>query len=129
MILNQNSLDPPHIWDKWVAAGRGQYEESSPALITPRFRHNKTQLRFTPVLNHIFHLSSFRDPHSLVSLARLGHIEKQPSILACRLIFGSVKELKESQSSFVRSSVRSSIRSSGPSLSRALILHLLASDS
>ena len=74
MILNQNSLDPPHIWDKWAAAGRGQYEESSPALITPRFRHNKTQLRFTPVLNHIFHLSSFRDPHSLVSLARLGHI-------------------------------------------------------
>ena len=29
-------------------------------------------------------------PHSLVPLARLGHIEKQPSILACRLIFKNI---------------------------------------
>ena len=47
-------------------------------------------------------------------------------------IFGSVKELKESQSSFVRSFVRSSVRpfvrSSGPSLSRALILHQILQD-
>ena len=29
-------------------------------------------------------------PHSLVPLARLGHIEKQPSILACWLIFKNI---------------------------------------
>ena len=29
-------------------------------------------------------------PHLLVTLARLGHIEKQPSILACRLIFKNI---------------------------------------
>ena len=56
MILNQNSLDPPHIWDKWATAGRGQYEESS-LLITPHTikLSSSSHLSWTINLIHVFH--------------------------------------------------------------------------
>ena len=91
-------------------------------LLKFKFEQVKYLNPFTPggpEINHLFYASSF---YWMISLVCGDPITR---IWIANMIFGSVKELKESQSQGVTISVRPFV----PNLSRALILHLLASDS